>query len=259
MSARTDRTIALIAGGILALFFTICGAGQVAGWTVGSVERSAHRVIPGPVTELNIDAGAGDITLVPARTSEITIDSRAEGSLHTPRLDVRVDGTDVTVDGGCPEVTFGRCGAQLVVHVPDGTMVHVKASSGDLMASGLSGDVDLRTSSGDVRVDGLGGNASIKSASGDVEGTRLRGSAVQARTSSGDARLEFASAPTAAEAWTASGDATIEVPPGDELYVVDVETKSGHRELGVNDSMGATRVLRAFTSSGDATVDYGRF
>ena len=256
MSARTDRAIALLVGGVLALLLTACAAFSVAGWTVGSVERNAHRVIYGPVDGLSINAGSGDVTLVPARGGDVTIDSRSEGSLHTPRLDVDVAGSDVTVGGGCPDLTFGHCSARLIVHVPAGVDVKVDASSGDVEASGLSGAVELRTSSGDVRVHGLSGATSLRSASGDVEGSGLRGRAVQARTSSGDARLAFASPPMAAEAWTASGDATIEVPPGSETYIVDVETNSGDRDVGVSTGRGATRLLRAHTNSGDATVDY---
>ena len=100
--------------------------------------------------ELRIDAGTGDIALMPARDGNVSIDSHAEGTLHTPRLAVDVNGSDVQVSGGCSEFTFGHCRADLLVRVPEGTAVRVDASSGDLTADGLSGDVELRTSSGDV-------------------------------------------------------------------------------------------------------------
>ncbi|HET6548613.1 MAG TPA: DUF4097 family beta strand repeat-containing protein, partial [Solirubrobacter sp.] len=203
-----------------------------------------------------ISAGTGDITLMPARDGNVSIDSHAEGTLHTPRVAVDVTGSDVSVTGGCSEFTFGRCRADLLVRVPEGTAVRVDASSGNLAADGLSGDVDLRTSSGDVVARGLSGTVMLKSASGDVDGLDLSASAVSARTSSGDATLTFTSPPSAAEAWTASGDVTIEVPPGPEKYRVDLETASGDRQLGVETSESSAHVLRAHTNSGDATVGY---
>ena len=62
MTARADRIIALIAGGLLPLIFVSCSAVQVAGWTTGAVEQQAHRTITGPVDELQIDAGGGDVS-----------------------------------------------------------------------------------------------------------------------------------------------------------------------------------------------------
>jgi DUF4097 and DUF4098 domain-containing protein YvlB len=256
VTARADRTVALALGAAVALFLTICAAMNVAGWSVGAVESSAHRVIAGPVKELRIDAGTGDITLMPARDGQVSIDSHAEGTLHTPRLAVDVNGSDVSVTGGCSEFTFGHCRSDLLVRIPEGTAVRVDASSGDLAADGLSGDVELRTSSGDVVARGLSGTVMLKSASGDVDGLDLGARAVSARTSSGDATLTFTSPPSAAEAWTASGDATIEVPPGPAEYRVDVETDSGDRQVGVDTSESSAHVLRAHTNSGDAIVGY---
>ncbi|HET6551095.1 MAG TPA: hypothetical protein VFG79_21695, partial [Solirubrobacter sp.] len=97
MTARADRTVALALGAAVAAFLTICAAVNVAGWSVGAVESSAHRVIPGPVNELRISAGTGDITLMPARDGNVSIDSHAEGTLHTPRVAVDVTGSDVSV------------------------------------------------------------------------------------------------------------------------------------------------------------------
>src|SRR4051794_23496316 len=102
MTARTDRTLALLAGCGLALVLIVCSAVQVAAWSVGSVERSAHRVIPGPVRELRLDGGpSADIMVVPASGSDVTIDSSSRGRLSTPTVSTSVEGTAVRVSGGC--------------------------------------------------------------------------------------------------------------------------------------------------------------
>ena len=47
MTARSDRRLALTIGAVLSAFFVICSATQVASWTIGSVNRDVHEVIPG--------------------------------------------------------------------------------------------------------------------------------------------------------------------------------------------------------------------
>ena len=100
------------------MIFVSCSAVQVAGWTTGAVEQKAHRTITGPVDELQIRAGGGDVVLMPARGDDVVIDSRARGSLQTPQLEVDVNGYDVAVSGGCDEFSFGHCEATLLVQVP---------------------------------------------------------------------------------------------------------------------------------------------
>ncbi len=273
-TVRRDRRIALIVGGLLAVFGTLCSAVQVAGWTIGSAEHTSHQVIPGPVRELRVDAGQGDVTVVPALGEDITIDSRAEGSLRTPRLRTVVNGNNVEVTGGCPTIVFWHCGAEIVIHVPSGTAVNVEAASGDLSATGISADVRLVTNSGDVQAVGLSGDAYLRTSSGDVVGRELAGpaelrsssgdvfatglgtGAIRARTSSGDVALRFASIPTLADAETSSGDAMITVPRGPTEYHVMLETNSGDREFGVLQDDNSPHLLSARTSSGDAIANY---
>ncbi len=257
MTARADRAIALLAGGLLAVLFTGCFAVQVASWTAGEVDRSSRRIIPGPVGELRVHAGGGDVTLLPARGADVTIDSRVAGSLHTPSLRVSVDGTTVNVTGGCSEFSLGRCSATLLVYVPADTPVWVESSSGDVVASGLFGNANLRTASGDVTVRRLGGRVGLESASGDIDAFGLDARTVRAHTSSGDVNLAFIDPPETAEAETASGDARIAVPPGAETYRVEVDTDSGEPMVGVHEDASSRRLLRAQTHSGDAQVGYG--
>jgi DUF4097 and DUF4098 domain-containing protein YvlB len=273
-SVRRDRRIALITGGLIAIVAIVCSAIQVAGWTVRAVERSTHETIPGPVRELRIDAGKGDVALVPASGKDVTIDGRVKSALRKPRLRVEVDGSDVRVKSGCTDIVLWHCSARIVVGVPAGTAVRVKGHSGDITAAGLDGAVELRTHSGDVRADGLIGTVRLKtasgdvvarnlsgateleSASGDVLGSGLGGATVRAHTASGDVVLRFSSPPTNADASTASGDVFVSVPPGEESYRVDADTKSGDSHIGIRTDPAATRVLRARTHSGDTVVSY---
>ncbi len=256
MSRRADRIIALLAGGLLSLIFVSCSAVQVAGWTSGVVEQKAHRTIPGPVDELQIRAGGGDVMLMPARGSDVVIDSRTRGSLHTPKLDVEAVGSDLNVSGGCDEVSFGHCEATLLVRVPRGTAVSVETSSGDLSADGLDGNVTLHTASGDVLAHNLSGRLDLDSASGDVDGSALRSAAVRAHTASGDVDLHFSSPPDTADADTGSGDVRIAVPHGPETYNVEVDAGSGKDDVDLVPDPSSRRLLRADTGSGDIEISY---
>jgi DUF4097 and DUF4098 domain-containing protein YvlB len=253
---KADRVIALIAGGVLALIFTTCSAVNVAGWTTGVVEENTHRDIPGPVDELRITAGGGDVQLMPSRDSTITVDSRVRGSLHTPELDVDFDGSDVAVHGGCSEMAIGHCEATLLVGVPAGTAVRVDASSGDIAATALTGNLTLHTASGDVRALNVSGRLDLDTASGDVDGAGIRSTSVRAHTGSGDIDVDFRVAPQTVEADTASGDVRIGVPPGPETYNVDVDTASGTEDVEMPPDPKSSRLLRAETGSGDVEVVY---
>jgi DUF4097 and DUF4098 domain-containing protein YvlB len=274
MTLRQQRGGALLVGCLLGLVFAVIAAVQVAAWTVGAVERTTHQVIPGPVGVLKVDAGEGDILVVPTSGEDVRIDSTAKGALHTPRLRAVKDGTMVRMNGNCPAISFGPCQASIVLHVPPGTKLDVRSGSGDLTASGitgpvrmatgsgdvnatgLTGDADLHTSSGDVNVRSLGGDLRLRTASGDVNAEDLAATAVQAVSSSGDVELDFRLAPRDVDAATASGDVDLALPLG-QAYRVEADTGSGETEIGVKTDPASMRVVRARTSSGDVTVGYG--
>jgi DUF4097 and DUF4098 domain-containing protein YvlB len=274
MTLRRQRGGALLVGCLLGLVFAVIAAVQIAAWTVGAVERTTHQVIPGPVGVLQVDAGAGDILVVPTSGSDVRIDSTAKGALHTPRLRAVKDGLMVRMNGDCPAISFGPCRASIVLHVPRGTKVDVRSGSGDLTASGITGPVrmetgsgdvnatgltggaELRTSSGDVSAHSLGGDVTLRTASGDLTGEDLAAGTVQAVTSSGDVDLGFRLPPRDVDAATASGDVNVALPFG-QAYRVEADTGSGQSEIGVKTDPTSTRIVRARTSSGDAIVSYG--
>ena len=277
MTPRAQRGAALFIGGFLALLFSAIAAVQVAGWTVGAVERTNHQVIPGPVSKLEVDAaGGGDITVVRELSAMplVTIDSSVKGSIHAPVLRAVKDGATVRISGNCPSISFGPCQARIVIRVPAATEVDVRAGSGDVTADGLTGTVKLETGSGDVNATGLSGESELHTSSGDVNVRSLRGTSdlrtgsgdingadlvareVTADTASGDVELDFAFAPTIVDASTASGDVDISVPEG-ETYRVEADPGSGDLHPNVKTDPSATRTIRAQTSSGDVTVGYG--
>jgi DUF4097 and DUF4098 domain-containing protein YvlB len=257
MTRRTDRRLALLAGGGLAILLSFIFAFQVAAWSVGADEHRTQRVLDGPVDELLVDTHNGDVRLVQSTDDRVRIQARSKGTLHTPSPRVDVDGSRVSVAANCPVWSFGECHAEITVMVPASTTVRVHSRSGDIAAEGVSGGVDLETRSGDIDLDRVSGDVALETASGDIVARGLRASLAKANTASGDVDLRFAASPKAAEAMTASGDARILVPPGREAYNVSLDTKSGDTETGVRTDPDSTRFLRVESRSGDVTIDYG--
>jgi hypothetical protein len=274
VTARGQRATALVIGAGLALLFAAIAAVQVAGWTVGAVERSSSQVIPGPIDQLVVDADGGEITVVPSIGDNVRINSTVKGSIHTPEPHAFRDGNTIHLNGKCPDISFGPCRARITIYVPQDTPVEVHSGSGDLIASGLTGRVDLETGSGDVTATQLGGPSDLHTGSGDVSVRGLSGTTqlrtgsgdiaaealatrdVLAETSSGDVDLAFRLGPTDVTASTASGDVGITVPRGGAYHVV-ADPGSGDQEVAVKTDPDASSTLHASTSSGDVTVAYG--
>ncbi len=80
---------------------------------------------------------------------------------------------------------------------------------------------------------------------------------VTANSTSGDVELDFRVPPRSVDASTTSGDVDVAVPDGG-VYDVVADTGSGDSRIGVRSDPNAPRVIRARTTSGDATVAYGR-
>jgi hypothetical protein len=271
MTATRTRPALLALGGLLATGLTILFAISIGGWTIGRVHHDEHRVLAGPISSLHVDAGRGEVAIVAGDGPDVTIDSRAEGAFHVPKLKLSVDGSHVSVSGGCGVGTFGPCQTSVVLNVPPDVPVTVDGHSGDLTASGMTAPVTLHTSSGDVSADGLTGGADLRTGSGDVTASGVTGSVtlrstsgdvaaaaldsrhVSASTNSGDVTLEFSAPPDRVDALGHSGDIAVLVPHG--AYHVVADTNSGDKHV-IPDSARATRLIHARTNSGDVNVEY---
>ena len=83
-AAPTARGALIVGGGAGARCFTLVAAVQVAGWTIGSVERTHAPGDPRPGRRLDVDAGSGDIVIVPSAGDDVRIDSSAKGRCTRP-------------------------------------------------------------------------------------------------------------------------------------------------------------------------------
>jgi hypothetical protein len=172
-------------------------------WSAGcdyGADRRASIDTAG-ASRVEITARAGDLRVQPASTATLVASGRACASrqafLDQTLLHVTRDGEVVRVQVQVPEEMKGigllYATLDLTVDVPAGLPVDVtdssgdmtlegvrvstvRDSSGDIVASDLTGDFAIEDSSGDITVSGVGGNVEVLAdGSGEVRVSAVKG------------------------------------------------------------------------------------
>ncbi|WP_433166607.1 DUF4097 family beta strand repeat-containing protein [Kribbella sp. CA-247076] len=207
---------------------------------------------------LAIDVRSADVEVRSGDGSDVKIERRFERNVFgSDPKESYEDGKLELRDTGCGFLSFG-CDTHYVLTVPKDVKVTLESSSGDLKVSDLPAGADLKSSSGKIEVHNVGGALQMESSSGDLEAQGLTATTVSTQSSSGSVDLDFATAPQSVESESSSGDVTIRVPSGTEAYKVESDTSSGDETANVKSDPSATRTIKADTSSGDVTIEYGR-
>jgi Putative adhesin len=226
-------------------------------WAITDLAENSHtsnEQFPVHGNSLVIDSGSTDVEIHSGDVSQITVTRKINRSIFgSEPKDKYQDGTLELGDAGCGFLSF-NCRTDYVVVVPNTLKVAAASRSGDLQVSDLPGGAELKSSSGDIEVDRIGGELRLESSSGDLEGHDLTAGTVTTTSSSGDIKLDFGSAPSAAQLKSSSGDVTIQLPSGE--YKVETHTSSGDDSTTVKSDPASHRSIKADTSSGDITVEY---
>ncbi|TCC64119.1 hypothetical protein E0H73_06750 [Kribbella pittospori] len=218
--------------------------------------KTSQTSYPVQGDSLLVEAKSASVEVRAGDVSDVRVERQFERNvLGSDPKEQYDDGKLELRDTGCGPLSFG-CETHYTLTVPKELKVTLESSSGDLTVSGLEGGANLKTSSGDIEVHDVGGSLWLESSSGDQEADGLTATSVTTKSSSGDADLEFATAPQSVDSEASSGDVTIRVPNDAEAYKVDTETSSGDESATVTVAPTATRTIDAKTSSGDVTVEY---
>lgn len=130
----------------------------------------------------------GDVT-VTAAEGEIEVDVIAHSGLREPAYSADESASRLELTHRCGwSIALPRCSGELDVTVPAGTEVVIRTEDGDVVASGLAGDLSLYTSNGDVETTDLGGELTARSSNGDIDVTDS-GADVDASSSNGEISL----------------------------------------------------------------------
>ncbi|CAM5641669.1 DUF4097 family beta strand repeat-containing protein [Streptomyces avidinii] len=210
---------------------------------------TADATVTEAVTAVRVtQARAGSIEVTPGTGPGVTIRRTVhygEGAAPTPGQ--QVAGGVLTFTDGCS----ADCYVDYRLEVPANATVELESTSGGISVTGVAAAAVTATS-GTVRADRIGGPLKVRTTSGDVTATGLSAASADVRSSSGDARLDFAGAPSSVLAETTSGNVTLKVPRAP--YRLAVSTTSGDRDITLPDDASAPSSLSAKTTSGDVRI-----
>ncbi len=224
---------------------------------------------------LVVSLGSGSVTITGTDTDRIGGTAARNWSYVEPQVETSREGDAARIGVDCTWSFTGYCTVDIELSVPEGTVVDLRSSSGDLTVAGLRagatlsadsgrvsatdvvGDVSAESDSGDIRLGGVTGNVVARAESGRIEVTDTAAQHVEARSESGDIRIELTDDPQSVDARASSGSIAIRVPDTARVaYALDLRTSSGETATGVRTDPSSSRTIRAHTSSGDVEVTY---
>ncbi len=221
------------------------------------------------ITEVNLDGGAGDITVITDSTVKgVDIRRRVRYLNGAPSIDDTIvfSGATVTLKTDCGsqcsasyEVRMPKPGLRVTgdngsgdIRLTDVSDVDIKLGSGDVTIKAATGSVRVKAGSGDIDLKDIGGDVTISTGSGDVTAADLRGAKTAIEASSGDLSLRLPGTGDV-RAVTGSGDVTIWVP--DRCTRISITSGGGDQHLNVAPDLNSARLLEVRTGSGDVTVN----
>ena len=247
--------------------FVVCSL--LVGWPAAHAAEwlldRTFTVTPGGL--LTVNADGGDITVKAVDGQQVVVHIVARGSQSV--VDELKLSAEQTADGVLVEAlrpaklsfSFGNNETRIEVTVPKRYRASLKTSGGDMMVSGLHGDLKGKTSGGDIKLSDIDGPIDVHTSGGDVTATRTTGDMklgtsggdvvvsqakgrVDASTSGGG--LHFDTIEGSVHGHTSSGDVIGKSLAGD----VDVSTSGGDVKLARVDGK-----VRANTSGGNVDCE----
>lgn len=199
-------------------------------FAAGSREEGGFTVAG--VDAIEVDAGTFDVTIQPTSSESVSMEIRNEPRNYTVYHAVR--GTSVFVWVERNFTLFGGFhSGDLVLRVPVATELAIETSTGDVLASGLSGDeIDIRTSTGSVQLRDVSTDVELRTSTGSVTVESSRGE-FDIRTSTGSIALIALDGPVRARSST--GSQLFRTIRGD----IDAETTTGR--IVFEDTAGSIR------------------
>ncbi|WP_419705185.1 DUF4097 family beta strand repeat-containing protein [Promicromonospora sp. NFX87] len=234
----TGRVLAA-AGIALAAVAIVLGALFLTDLTM-SETRTTHRSYDA-VDSVELVAD-GDVT-VTAAEGDIEVDVIAHSGLREPTYSADESASRLELTHRCGWfIPLPRCSGELDVALPAGTEVVIRTENGDIVATGLAGDLSLDTSNGDVETAGLTGPLDARSSNGDIDVSDSRAD-VDASTSNGE--ISVADVDGTVTADSSNGEITIDSVTGD----ASADTSNGSVEIS-----GVDGDVRGVSSNGEVTV-----
>lgn len=246
MRVRSGLAVAaLLAAGV-----ALTGCDMNVGLSGDSTHSARSFDLTGDALTVVVD---NDVTLVPGRAGTVKVQRWLTGKARD-RATWRLHGDELRVTAPCVGVNL-NCGANYQVAVPPGVKVSLSTGYGDVIANGLSNDLNVVAAHGDLSLVKLSGQIRASTDYGNVTARQLGSDDVLAESDSGDISLDFTGAPERVTARSSYGNILLTVP--ESAYHVTTQTKYGDVNSQLTDTSGAKRTLVAATDNGDVTISTG--
>jgi Putative adhesin len=234
----TGRVLGTI-GAVLALAMVAFGGLFLVDLSMSETTTTSHSYDAVDSVELVAD---GDVT-VSAAEGDIEVDAIAHSGMREPTYSEDVSGSRLEITHRCGwTFLLPHCSGELDVTLPAGTEVVIRTENGDVVATGLAGDVSLNTSNGRVEADNISGPLLADSSNGDIDITDARAD-VETSTSNGEISVIGVDGRVTAD--SSNGDVTIDSVTGD----ASATTSNGSIEVSAVDGN-----VYGETSNGEITV-----
>ncbi|WP_277210928.1 DUF4097 family beta strand repeat-containing protein [Isoptericola croceus] len=240
---RSPAGRVLLTGGlVLAALLVAWGALHLVDWGLSSTSTTREDYDGAAGLELVAD-GDIDVRADDAITG-IEVDAVARRGLVAPRYSVEETGGRLVLTHRCPSWAWFSwvCSGELRAVVPPQTAVVARTGNGDVSASGLDADTELRSSNGQVSAGVIGGDLVARSSNGDILLNDVAGG-VDAQTANGE--LEIARVEGRVSARSSNGGVEVSDVGGG----VVARTSNGTVEVS-----GAGGDVEARSSNGRVTV-----
>jgi len=256
-SSPTVNVAWLAVGSLAAVVGLLISTFQVVGVLAHEEYDRTVRIDDPAVSVLDVASDGGAIEIVGADVDGIRIDAHVSDGLVATRFTQDVVGDRLQVRVRCRAVIDNTwCRARLRIVIPHDLEVKVRSHDDTVTVRGVDGRVDAETSNGTVEAEALSGATRLRSDNGSVRATRLGTESIQAESSNGSVRLEFATAPLSAIAHSDNGSVDVALPRGDEGYAVDIHSSNGSTDNLVKADPDSERRIVATSSNGSVTVRY---
>jgi hypothetical protein len=221
----------------------------VAGALLLAQRTEVHsRTLAEPVDRVEVDLPAGGVRVAATAGDGVRVVRTTRWSVGRPDATETVDQAVLRIVVRRPRTSLVQGLVEYELEVPPATEVRASTGAGSIWVGGVDGALDLRTSAGRLTVSGAGGRLRLVTSAGGVEGLDLRSRQVEAVSSAGGVRLDFAEPPEQVEARSSAGSVDVVVPGGP--YRVEASSGAGRTEVGVAADPAASRSIRARSGAG---------
>jgi hypothetical protein len=250
------RTAWLAVGSVVATAALASGTFNIVDLLAHEMETRIETIAAEGIAVLDVDNDAGSVTIEAADVDQITVRARIGHGLRRSGSTVDVEGDRVVVHGSCPVFGSQWCDVRYTIQVPADIDVVVTGDNDGIRVTGIDGRVELHTDNGSIRVTDITGDVQLSADNGSIDGVGLNSAAVQADSDNGSIELELRQAPQTVDVSSDNGDILVVVPPGDEVYAVEMHTDNGTTDNGLSTEVSSDRHVTASTDNGDVTLRY---